>query len=45
MRDDTWVRCPNCQEFVKTPGEDQISTPLFVATCPHCALEFDWRLA
>jgi hypothetical protein len=28
---------------VKTPGEDDIGTPVFVATCPHCGLEFDWR--
>lgn len=26
------------------PGEDEISTPLFVASCPHCGLEFDSRL-
>lgn len=45
MRDGGWVRCPDCKEFVEIPGEDQISTPLFVATCPHCGLEFDWRLS
>jgi hypothetical protein len=45
MRNDLWLRCPNCDEFVVAPGENQISTPLFVATCPHCGLEFDWRLS
>jgi hypothetical protein len=45
MRNTTWVRCPDCEEFVQVPGEDQISTPLFVASCPHCGLEFDWRLS
>jgi len=27
------------------PGEEQISTPLFVATCQSCGLQFDWRLS
>src|SRR4051812_31183444 len=43
MCDNVWIRCPDCREFVKTPGEDQISTLLFAATCSHCGLEFDWR--
>jgi hypothetical protein len=45
MRDGLWVRCPACREWVEAPGENRISTPLFVATCPGCGLEFDWRLA
>jgi hypothetical protein len=45
LRDASWIRCPDCQEFVETPGEDQIRTPFFVATCSHCGLEFDWRLS
>src|SRR5262245_56494921 len=44
MRDTGWVRCPNCDEFVQTPDEDQIAIPLFFATCRHCGFEFDWRL-
>jgi hypothetical protein len=39
------VLCPDCEEVVEVPGEDRISTPLFVATCQHCGLEFDWRLS
>jgi hypothetical protein len=45
MRDDSWVRCPECQEFVQTPGEDRIRNPLFAAICPGCGLEFDWRVS
>jgi hypothetical protein len=45
MRDISWVSCPDCQESVQTPSEEQIRTPLFVATCPHCGLVFDWRLS
>src|SRR5262249_20729812 len=45
MRDTSWQRCPQCDEFVQAPDEDQIQTPLFVATCKHCGLEFDWRLS
>ena len=45
MRDVGCVRCPGCQQFVEVPGEDRISTPLFVATCRRCGLEFDWRLS
>src|SRR5262245_9262078 len=45
MREGGWVRCPDCDEFVEVPGEDRISTPLFVATCLNCGLEFDWRLS
>jgi hypothetical protein len=26
------------------PGEDRLSAPLFVAACPNCGLELDWRL-
>jgi hypothetical protein len=45
MRDAGWVRCPECDTIVETPGEERISAPLFVATCPDCGLEFDWRLS
>jgi hypothetical protein len=45
MRDTAWVRCPECEQVVRVPGEDSIRTPLFVATCSHCGLEFDWRLS
>jgi hypothetical protein len=45
MRNEGGVRCPACEEFVRVPGEDDIKTPLFVATCSHCGLEFDWRLS
>src|SRR5262245_40021772 len=45
MRDSGWVRCPDCEEFVPTPGESDGGAPLFAATCPHCGLEFDWRLS
>jgi hypothetical protein len=45
MRNDRWIRCPDCGECVKTPDENQLSTPYFVATCAGCGLEFDWRLA
>ena len=44
MRSDAWLRCPACDGVVKVPNEDQISIPLFVASCSHCGLEFDWRL-
>src|SRR4051812_23605234 len=44
MRNESWVRGPDCAGCVKTPGEDEITTHLFVATCPHCGLVFDWRL-
>ncbi|MDG3002335.1 hypothetical protein [Paludisphaera mucosa] len=43
MRNKGWVHCPDCDAWVATPGEDQIATPLFVATCHHCGSEFDWR--
>lgn len=45
MRDPIWLLCPACGESVEAPGEEQIRTPYFVASCPHCGLEFDWRLA
>ena len=45
MRRAGGVRCPQCQGVVEIPGEGRISTPLFVATCTHCGLEFDWRLS
>ncbi|MCI0376788.1 MAG: hypothetical protein L0215_04210 [Gemmataceae bacterium] len=45
MRNLGWVCCPVCNEVVQKPGEDQIRTPFFVATCTHCGLVFDWRLS
>lgn len=43
MRDIIGVRCPDCDEFVIVPGEEQLNVPLFVATCHNCESQFDWR--
>jgi hypothetical protein len=45
MRYEAWLRCPECEGVVRIPGEDQISTPLFVAQCRNCGLAFDWRMS
>jgi hypothetical protein len=44
MGESAWVRCPGCEEFVATAGEATPGPSPFGATCPHCGLDFDWRL-